>query len=119
MSHRLTIFLLLIVMSGSALAEQLQTEVLQGPILGFTPNSAGSVIWPILGIAGASRLGDSLALETDIHGAIISSKQDYAIAVRTADNLPVVIRLTGDAPAITTIPGVDTADLVGLSPTGS
>jgi hypothetical protein len=120
MSHRLTVFLLLIVMSGSALAEPLQTEVLQGPILGFTPNSAGSVIWPILGIAGASRLGDSLPLDTDIHGAIISPKQDYAIAVRTADDLPVVIHLTGDAPAITAVPGVDTAaDLVGLSPTGS
>jgi len=120
MSHRLTIALLLIVVSGSALATPLQTEGFRGPILGFTPNSVGSVIWPILGIAGASRLGDRLVLDTEIHGAIISPKQDYALAVRIADARPVLIHLADDPPATSAVLSMDiAADLFGISTTGS
>src|SRR5215475_1337676 len=121
MSHRLTIAFLLILISGSVLAIPRQTtEGLDGPILGFAPNSAGSEIRPILGIAGASRLGERLPLDTNIHGAIVSSKQDYAIAVRTTDARPVVVRLTGDVPGTTAGPVVDiAADQMGISTTGS
>ena len=93
---------------------------MRGPTLGFAPDTTGSTIWPVLGIPGASILGDPLILDTGIYGAIISPKQDYVLAVRNADHQAVVINLTGDGPTVNAIPGADfPADLLAISPTGS
>jgi len=112
--------ILLLAVSSSALGSTVQAEALHGPTLGFAPNATGSTIWPVLGIPGAAILGDQLILDTKIFGAIISPKQDYALAVRNADRLPVVINLTGNGPTVNAIPGTDfIADLLAISPTGS
>ena len=62
-----------------------QSDVVRGPILGFAPNSAGSVIWPIVGVAGASILGEPLLLDSEVYGASVSPKNDYALAIRRED----------------------------------
>jgi hypothetical protein len=65
-------------------------------------------------------LGDRVSLDTEIRGALISPKQDYALAARITDAQLVLIRLSGDAPATIAISSVDTAaDLLALSPIGS
>src|SRR5947207_10949700 len=113
LSYRFISIFLLLVTCSVAVGVAAQSELLHGPILGFTPDSSGAVIWPILGIPGASVLGDRLALDAAIHGARISPKQDYALAVRNEDARAVVFRLSGASPALSVIPGADfAADLI-------
>jgi hypothetical protein len=117
LKSRFIVFLLLGALSSSG--SPVQAETLRGPTLGFAPDSNGSVIRPVLGISGASILGDRLVFDTGIHGAIISAKQDYALAIRD-DSRAVVINLTADAPVLNVIPGLDlAANLLAISPTGS
>jgi hypothetical protein len=95
-------------------------QTLNGPRLGFTPNVSGSVISPIIGIPGASLMTDHLALDTAIRAAVISPKQDYALALRSDDAQPVAIDLTGTLPQTIVISGARQAPaLIALSPSGS
>src|SRR5262249_15894934 len=97
---------------------QAQTPIINGPMLGLTSDAGGSTIWPIIGIPGAAILATRLTLSTDIRRAVISPKQDYAIAVRWDDARAAVIDLTTNG-AITSIPGVLAGnDAMALSPTG-
>jgi hypothetical protein len=113
-------FILILLLALLSAGSPVQAETVHGPTLGFAPNSTGSVIWPVLGISGASMLGDRLIFDTNVHGAIISARQDYALAIRNDDGRAVLINLTGDAPALNVIPGLDfAADLLAISPTGS
>jgi hypothetical protein len=105
----------MVLIAGSA---QAQWATVNGPTLGFTSDNAGTAIRPIIGIPGASLLAERLPLETNIHGAGISPRQDYAIAVRTEDGQVIVIDL--QAGGISTVAGTHSgADLTGISPTGS
>jgi hypothetical protein len=98
-----------------------QSTYLAGPSLGFTPDNSGTAIRPIIGIPGASLLADRLHLDTEIRGALISPKQNYAIAARTEDARMVIIDLLGGGPgpviyaAWYSRPG---ADLMAISPSG-
>jgi hypothetical protein len=91
-----------------------------GPVLGFIPDAGGTAIRPVIGIPGASVLGNRLALDADIRGAVISPKQDYAIASRAADEQTVVIDIAADPPVATPVTGTHPgAELITVSPTGS
>jgi hypothetical protein len=95
-------------------------QFIGGPILGFIPDAGGTAIRPVIGIPGASVLGERLALDADIRGAIISPKQDYAIASRAADAQTVVIDVAADPPVVTPVTGTHPgAELITVSPTGS
>jgi hypothetical protein len=108
-----------IVALGTAGNAQAQSATINGPMLGFTPDAAGAAIEPILGIPGASLLTNPVALGMDIRGAVVSPKQDYALAARAEDGQPVFIDLAGGTP-ITPIPGNhNRADIIAVSPTGS
>src|SRR5690349_5241118 len=71
-----------------------QSLTLSGPTLGFTADDGGTTIRPILGIPGASILADRMQLASDIRGATVSPKHDYALAARAQDAQVVIIDLT-------------------------
>jgi len=101
------------------LESQAQVPTISGPVLGFTPDHAGSAITPIMGVPGASIMGGPLDLNTGISGVLISPRQDYGIAIRVDDGLPVVVDLASNPGHIAEIPGANGADLIAISPTGS
>ena len=45
---------------------------IEGPILGFIPDNDGTLIWPIIGVPGASILADPIKFNADVRGAVIS-----------------------------------------------
>jgi DNA-binding beta-propeller fold protein YncE len=96
-----------------------QSAWIQGPILGFTPDNSGTVIRPVLGVQGASTMGEPLKLSMEIRGAAFSPKQDYAIAVRAGDGQVMVIDLGAAAPAAPAVGTYPAPDLIATSPTGS
>jgi hypothetical protein len=97
-----------------------QISPVGGPMLGFTPNVSGSIISPVIGIPGASLMVDHLTLDTDIRAAVISPKQNYALALRSDDAQPVAIDLTASSPQTIVISGARPAPaLMALSPSGS
>jgi hypothetical protein len=97
-----------------------QSRLIGGPTLGFTSDISGSVISPIIGVPGASLLTNRVALDTAIRAAVISPKQDYALALRNEDAQLVVINLTGSLPQTVVIDGARPApDLIAMSPAGS
>jgi len=52
---------------------------IRGPQLGYVFDESQGILRPILGVPGASRLGDSLSLGVSLTLAEISPKQDYAL----------------------------------------
>src|SRR5256885_1136957 len=77
--------------------------VIAGPILGFTQDPAGAAVQPILGVAGASVLGPQVQLGADVRNAILSPKQDYAVAVRGDNAEAVVIQLNCDGVTVNSL----------------
>ncbi len=102
------------------LAGRLQAQsVLSGPTLGFAADNQGTSIRPILGIPGASLLGDRLALDMNIQNVTISPSQDYAIAVRAEDSQLVLVDLRSGTPIVTAIAGTHPgSNLIAVSPAG-
>jgi len=102
------------------MTSEAQSSLINGPSLGFTPDSAGGTIWPIIGIPGASKLGTHLAFDTGIRSAVISPKQDYAIAIHTEDGQVSLVDLTAGTLSVNPItdahPG---GDVIAISPSGS
>lgn len=112
---RLIVWMLAFTLSASA-----QSSLVGGPLLGFMPDGAGSTVSPILGIPGASFLGNPVALDTSFRNAVISPRQDYAIAERSEDGLVVFVDLRTDAPAAVVVNGTRPAEhLIGISPSGA
>lgn len=94
-------------------------SIINGPMLGFTPDATGAAIAPIIGIPGASLLANPLELGMAIRAAAVSPRQTYALAVRAGDGQPVIIDLAGGTP-ITPVPGTyNEPEIIALSPTGS
>jgi DNA-binding beta-propeller fold protein YncE len=109
----------LIIAAGTVANVRGQSPVITGPVLGFGLDAAGAAIEPILGVPGASLLTNPLELNIEIRRAVVSPKQDYALAVRAEDGQAVFIDLAGGRP-ITPIPGNhNRPDIMALSPTGS
>jgi hypothetical protein len=97
-----------------------QSGSLGGPTLGFVQDDQGTMLWPILGVLGASLMGPRLELSAGIIGATISPKHDYAIAIRTEDAQVVIVDLNIEAPRIAPVAdALANASMFGISPTGS
>src|SRR5688572_20650548 len=93
---------------------------IQGPILGFAEDPGGEVIRPMLGVWGASVLGPPLVLDAAIRNAVVSPKQDYAIAIRSADEAAVMIGWDQGVIGMRTLEGIRAgADVVAISPSGT
>ena len=83
---------------------------IRGPQLGYVFDQSQGVLRPILGVPGASRLGDPLPLEVPLALAEISSKQDYALGVTQGDGKLVLVTFgEGDQPS-----SVQTIESLGL-----
>ncbi len=93
---------------------------IEGPILGFFPDSDRTLISPIIGVPGASIFSDRIALSMDVRGVVISPKQNYAIAMQPENGEAVVIDLAAAGTSVRAISGPRAvADSIAISPTGS
>src|SRR5437867_6777931 len=92
---------------------------INGPVLGFVADANGATIQPIIGVLGASVVGRPLALDSEIRNAVISPKQNVALATRGENAEVVLIRLGVDSVTMTYLDAVRTgADLIAFSPSG-
>lgn len=91
---------------------------LAGPVLGFVYDPANG-LQPVLGVAGASTIGPPLELTGNFSKAVISPRQDYALAV-SASNPNLMRVMIGDPVSVEQfgIP-ISATGLIALSPTGS
>src|SRR5262249_15999896 len=80
-------------------------SIINGPTSGFVAGNKGTTIYPILGIPGASILGDRVRLDVDIRNAAVSPKHDYAIAERSEDTQVIVIDLRSEQATTMTVAG--------------
>ncbi len=95
-------------------------SAISGPILGFIEDPNGASIQPIRGVLGASVLGQPLVLGSEIRNAVISPKQDYALAVRTDSGEVVLIPLSSDPLRSDSLSGVHPgATRIAISPSGT
>jgi hypothetical protein len=98
----------------------LGAQSLSGPTLGFVKDEKGTKIWPLLGILGSSVPGRSLELPSTISNAVISSNNDYALAVQTDDAQSVIIKLDVSNPAVLPLAGIHSnASPIAISPSGA
>ena len=83
---------------------------IRGPQLGYVFDQSQGILRPILGVPGASRLGDPLPLGVPLALAEISSKQDYALGVTQGDGKLVLVTFgEGEQPS-----SVQTIESLGL-----
>ncbi len=120
---RFSVSVICIVLIGLAFSSpvesQAQVHSIGGPMLGFVSDHESSTIWPIIGIPGASLIGDGRSFE-GIRGLVISPNSDYAVALRIEDSQLVVADLSSEAPAFSSVAGLNSGtDLIALSPSGS
>src|SRR5215471_4217885 len=109
---------LVIVSFGIAAFGQDQSTI-NGPVLGYVEDPDGASIQPIQGVLGASVVGEPLVFDSEIRNAVISPKQNYALAVRTESGEAVLIRLGSDAVSVESLGGVRAgANLIAVSPSG-
>jgi len=114
-----SVLFLVIASFGIAAFGQDQSAI-SGPILGFIEDPNGASIQPIRGVLGASVLGQPLALGSEIRNAVISPKQDYALAVRTDGGEVVLIPLGSDSVNLNSLSGVHPgATRIAISPSGT
>jgi len=93
---------------------------IKGPILGFVADGTGATIQPIFGVLGASVVGRPLAFDSEIHNAVVSPKQNFALATRGENAEVVLIRLAVDSVTTTSLDAVAAgADLIAISPSGT
>ena len=103
--YLLRIVCIISILSTSIILHAQSQSVINGPLLGFIPNTDGTVIWPVIGIPGASALGNPLDFGMDLAGTVISPKQDYAIAMRIRDRQIVVVPLAASELGVMPVAG--------------
>jgi len=116
----LLIWSVLVIASFGIAAFGQDQSAISGPILGFIEDPNGASIQPIRGVLGASVLGQPLVLGSEIRNAVISPKQDYALAVRTDGGEVVLIPLASDPVSLNSLSGVHPgATRIAISPSGT
>ena len=87
-----------------------------GPVVGYVPEPAAQAVRPILGIPGASLMGERVPVGLEMRAAVISPQHDYMLAV-SADGSVNVVDLR-DVPVARAIEGARGASRIALSPAG-
>lgn len=101
------------------LATSLMAQI-RGPMLGFVWDARLESIRPVLGIAGSSVLGASIALDFPVKRAVISPNQDFALAAGGDERRIRLVDLRPAAPVARAVDGLpDNADRIHLSPRGN
>jgi hypothetical protein len=89
-----------------------------GPVSGYAFDRSVSALRPILGIPGASLLGDGLDVGSVLAAAYVAPGQNWVLAVTA--NGPVFFRLTSGAASPIAVPGVTVSpERVAFSPSGT
>jgi hypothetical protein len=95
-----------------------------GPTLGFVPGATASQLQPILGIPGASRLGDPIALPNSVTHVYLAPGHAFALAAQGPADATAVVKLRNAStvvanPVLTPLAqAMASPDLVAFSPTG-
>jgi hypothetical protein len=115
--NKRTILQLLIVFAVAASPMCAQSAV-AGPVSGFVFDQSARALRPILGIPGASLLGDGLDAGSELAAAYVAPGQDWALAV-AADG-PAFFRLSSGALSRISVGGVTASpERVAFSPSGT
>jgi hypothetical protein len=91
MRYRHAFVLILAGLAGLAQAQQGQVA---GPVAGYVFDGAAHAVRPVLGIPGASILGDALPLGYSMGSATVSPRADTAVAI-TPEGVVHLLRLSG------------------------
>ena len=111
-----TAFLIVLVIGNASAQEQSFGR----PILGFTVDTTGASISPILGVAGASILDKHLDFGFEIRNSVVSPEHNYALAERTEDEQILVLKVLEDVLTIAELPELRTGpSLIAISPRGT
>ncbi len=102
----------------SAVALFGQTGQVGGPVIGFAFDSSVRALRPILGIPGASTLGDPLNAGLDLSSAVVAPRQDSAIAFASDGSLH-LLRLGSGAAEVLCGACPATASTAVFSPSGT
>ena len=84
---------------------------IRGPQLGYVFDKGSGILKPILGVPGASRLGDPLDLAVNLTLAEISPKQDYALGVTQGEGGKLVLIRFGEADQPSSVLTIESAGL--------
>ncbi|HEY1240468.1 MAG TPA: hypothetical protein VGF16_07915 [Bryobacteraceae bacterium] len=96
-----------------------QTGQISGPVTGYTFDTAARGLRPILGMPGASLLGDPLNFGFDVASAAVAPRQDAAF-VTAADQTFHLFRIQSGVPAELALNGITaTPERIVFSPSGS
>src|SRR4051794_3502054 len=95
-----------------------QAGRLQGPLSGFVFDRSSQSLRRIQGIPGAATVGAGVEFGFPVTSAVVAPRLDSAI-ILSADGVPHLFRLGGDAPVEVSLPGLAAADRVVFSPSGS
>lgn len=96
----------------------LHAQAIKGPVLGYVSDAAGAAVRPLLGIPGASSLGERLSLDADVRQLQVSSQQDYILAVRNDDESVVLFNLAASTLSGRPLAFPPGASLLSISPSG-
>jgi len=96
-----------------------QNGKVAGPVTGFVFDRAAGSLRPILGIPGASTMGDPLALGYQISSAVVAPKQDSAFAFGTDGSLHFLRLQSGAASEVNCAICPAGANGVVFSPSGT
>jgi hypothetical protein len=92
---------------------------IEGPVLGYVFDREKQLLWPLIGIAGASQMAPAFQLGVHLGGLEISSQQNYGLGHQTGTGEVHLFDLSGAQPAEREISGLDTGiDRIVLSPSG-
>jgi hypothetical protein len=97
------------------------TQGMQTPVLGFVNNADTGELRSLLGIPGASALGESLAVPAGIKSVYFAPSQGYALLAPSAGNSLGIMTIQGaDAGAVASIcAAIPQPDIVAFSPGAS
>ncbi len=111
--------LLIAVLAPWALHGQQPQALIAGPGFGFVYDEAARGLKPLLGNPAAAMIGPPLALGAPLAAAVISPRQDYALAVTASDRGVVLVRLDGNSPQTSSLSLLPASpDRLTLSPGG-
>jgi hypothetical protein len=103
----------------AAADEPAPTSAISGPVLGWVFDRSVRGVRPILGVPGASILGQALDVGFELDQAKVSPGQDYILGVAAESREVVLVRIQPGGVAVGALPGVPPGvEQMILSPTG-
>ncbi|HLJ47002.1 MAG TPA: hypothetical protein VKU01_13385 [Bryobacteraceae bacterium] len=101
-----------------SISAQPSSSQVTGPVLGLVVDPA-SRLRPVLGVPGASFLGQPISIDSSLQILAVSPHQDYVLASRTDTGDTVILTNLFDTVVSSTLTGASGIASVVLSPTGS